>query len=117
MFYAAYRTLLVMFCVLKFYFVDFNGMFTSSLTWRLNMNVVCKVGRLKILFFKTKHYYSSVLPQSQYAKNYEKTSYQTIILIGVRFGKRVLIMLKNHSLKTLNWKIISNIYPTKVFLE
>ena len=29
MFYVAYRTLLV-FCVLKFYFVDFNGMFTSS---------------------------------------------------------------------------------------
>ena len=27
MFYVAYRTLLVMFCVLKFYFVDFNGMF------------------------------------------------------------------------------------------
>ena len=25
----AYRTLLVMFCVLKYYFVDFNGMFTS----------------------------------------------------------------------------------------
>ena len=32
MFYVAYRTLLVMFCVLKFYFVDFNGMFTSSPT-------------------------------------------------------------------------------------
>ena len=30
MFYVAYRTLLVMFCVLKFYFVDFYGMFTSS---------------------------------------------------------------------------------------
>ena len=29
MFYVAYRTLLVMFCVLKYYFVDFNGMFTS----------------------------------------------------------------------------------------
>ena len=29
MFYFAYRTLLVMFCVLKHYFVDFNGMFTS----------------------------------------------------------------------------------------
>ena len=27
--YVAYRTLLVMFCVLKYYFVDFNGMFTS----------------------------------------------------------------------------------------
>ena len=32
MFYAAYRTLLVMFCILKYNFVDFNhvnGMFTS----------------------------------------------------------------------------------------
>ena len=29
MFYVAYTTLLVMFCVLKYYFVDFNGMFTS----------------------------------------------------------------------------------------
>ena len=28
MFYVAYRTLLVMFCDLKYYFVDFNGMFT-----------------------------------------------------------------------------------------
>ena len=49
----AYRTLLVMFCVLKFYFVGFYGMFTSSPTWRLKMHVLCKVG--KILFFKTKH--------------------------------------------------------------
>ena len=29
MFYVAYRTLLVMFCVLKYYFVGFTGMFTS----------------------------------------------------------------------------------------
>ena len=29
MIYVAYKTLLVMFCVLKYYFVDFNGMFTS----------------------------------------------------------------------------------------
>ena len=29
MFYVAYRTLLVMFYVLKYHFVDFNGMFTS----------------------------------------------------------------------------------------
>ena len=29
MIYVGYRTLLVMFCVLKYYFVDFNGMFTS----------------------------------------------------------------------------------------
>ena len=39
MFYVAYRTLLVMFCVLKFYFVDFYGMFTSSPTWCLKMHV------------------------------------------------------------------------------
>ena len=45
MFYVAYRTLLVMFCVLKFYFVDFYGMFTSSPTWRLKMHVLCKVGK------------------------------------------------------------------------
>ena len=29
MFYFAYRTLLVMFCFLKFYFVDFYGMFRN----------------------------------------------------------------------------------------
>ena len=29
MLYVAYRTLLVMFCGLKYYFVDFNGMFKS----------------------------------------------------------------------------------------
>ena len=41
--------LLVVFCVLKFYFVDFYGMFTSSPTWRLKMHVLCKVGK-KIIF-------------------------------------------------------------------
>ena len=51
MFYVAYRTLLVMFCVLKFYFVDFYGMFTSSPTWRLKMHVLCKV-RKNITFQK-----------------------------------------------------------------
>ena len=29
MFHFAYRTLLLMFCVLEYYFVNFNGMFTS----------------------------------------------------------------------------------------
>ena len=43
------RTLLVMFCVLKFYFVDFYGMFTSSPTWHLKMYVLCKV-RKNIIF-------------------------------------------------------------------
>ena len=52
MFYVAYRTLLVMFCVLKFYFVDFSGMFTSSPAWCLKMHVLCKVG--KNTFFQNK---------------------------------------------------------------
>ena len=45
MFYVAYtyRTLLVVFCVLKFYFVDFHGMLTSFPTWRLKMHVLSKV--------------------------------------------------------------------------
>ena len=29
MVYVAYRTLLIMFCVLKYYYVDFNGMFCT----------------------------------------------------------------------------------------
>ena len=52
MFNVAYRTLLVMFCVLKFYLVDLNGMFTSSPmspTWHLKMRVLCKV-RKHIIF-------------------------------------------------------------------
>ena len=53
MFCVAYRTLLVMFCVLNFYFVDFNGMFTSSPTWRLKMHVLCKVGKNIIFQNKT----------------------------------------------------------------
>ena len=53
MFYVAYRTLLVMFCVLKFYLVDFYGMFTSPPTWRLKMHVLCKVGKNIIFQNKT----------------------------------------------------------------
>ena len=53
MFYVAYRTLLVMFCVLTFYFVDLNEMFTSSPTWRLKMRVLCKVGKNIIFQNKT----------------------------------------------------------------
>ena len=50
-----YRTLglLAMFCVLKFYFVDFYGMFTSSPTWRLKMHVLCRVGKHIIFQNKT----------------------------------------------------------------
>ena len=51
--YVAYRTLLVMFCVLKFYFVDFYGKFTSSPTWHLKMHVLCKVGKNIIFQNKT----------------------------------------------------------------
>ena len=50
----AYRTLLVMFCCLKFYFVDFYGMFTSSPIWRLKMHVLFKV--LKNIIIQNKHY-------------------------------------------------------------
>ena len=53
MFYVAYRTLLVMFCVLKFYFVDFYGMFTSSPTWRQKMHALRKVGKNIIFQDKT----------------------------------------------------------------
>ena len=42
-----------MFCVLKFYFVDFYGMLTSSPTWRLKMHVLCKVGKNIIFQNKT----------------------------------------------------------------
>ena len=42
-----------MFCVLKFYFVDLYGMFTSSPTWRLKMHVLCKVGKNIIFQNKT----------------------------------------------------------------
>ena len=51
MFYVAYWIL--MFYVLEFYFVDFNGMFTSSSTWRLKMHVVWKVGKNIIFQNKT----------------------------------------------------------------
>ena len=38
-----------MFCVLKFYFVNFYGMFISFPTWHLKMHVLCKV-RKNIIF-------------------------------------------------------------------
>ena len=52
MFYVAYRTLPGIFCVDKFYFVDFNGMFTSP-TWHLKMHVLCKVRKNVIFQNKT----------------------------------------------------------------
>ena len=64
MFYVAYRTLLLMFCVLiyLFFFVDFYGMFTSSPTWawRLKMHVLCEVGK-NIFFFSKQNITSNVL--------------------------------------------------------
>ena len=51
----AYRTLLVMFCVLKSYFVGFYGMFTSSPTWRLKIHVLCEVGKNIIFQNKTQN--------------------------------------------------------------
>ena len=45
--------LLVLFCVLKFYFVDFYGMVTSSPTSCLKMHVLCKVGKNIIFQNKT----------------------------------------------------------------
>ena len=55
MFYVSYRTLLVMFCVLKYYFVDFIGMFTSfqGCQIRQSENVLCKVGKNIIFQNKT----------------------------------------------------------------
>ena len=60
MYYVAYRTLLVMFCVIKVYFVDFYGMFTSSpiWAWRLKVHVLCKVGK-NIIFQKTYRHFGT----------------------------------------------------------
>ena len=58
MFYVAYRTLLVMFCVLKFYFVDFYGMFTSSPTWRQN---ACALQSREKYYFSKQNITSNVL--------------------------------------------------------
>ena len=53
MFYVACRTLLVMLCVGKYYFVDLNGMarLPNSAT-----KYMCFAKLGKILFFKTKHF-------------------------------------------------------------
>ena len=60
MFYVAYRTLLVMFCVLKYNFVDFNGMFYCLHLFKAakfgslkSMHVLCKVGKNIIFQNKT----------------------------------------------------------------
>ena len=55
MFYVAYRTLLVMICVLKFYFVDFYGMF-YIFSNMASENVCALQSREKYHFSKTKHY-------------------------------------------------------------
>ena len=58
MFYVAYRTLLVMSCVLKHYFVNFNGMFTSfqGCQIRQSENACALQSWEKYYFFKTKHF-------------------------------------------------------------
>ena len=62
MFYVAYRTLLVMFCVIKFYFVDFYGMFTSSPTWRLKIqNAYCALQSREKYYFSKQNITSNVL--------------------------------------------------------
>ena len=58
MFFMLPITLLVMFCVRKYYFVDFNGMFTSfqskaAKLGSLKMHVLCKVGKNIIFQNKT----------------------------------------------------------------
>ena len=54
MFYVAYRTLLVMFCVLKFYFVDFNGMFTSFPTSCMASENACALKSQEKYYFQNK---------------------------------------------------------------
>ena len=55
----AYRTLLVMLCVLKFYFVDFYGMFTSSPIWRLKN--ACALQSREKCYYSKQNITSSVL--------------------------------------------------------
>ena len=64
MFYVAYiyYLILVMFCALNFYFVDFNGIFTSSPTWHLKMHGLRKVGKNVIFQNKTLGLLVNVLP-------------------------------------------------------
>ena len=50
LFYGNYWYCLITNCV---YFLDLNGMFTSSPTWRLKMHVLCKVGKNIIFQNKT----------------------------------------------------------------
>ena len=51
--YGAYRTVLVMFCVRKFYFVDFYGMFTSSSAFYMASENACALqSREKYYFSK-----------------------------------------------------------------
>ena len=60
MFYVAYRTLLVMFCVLKYYFVDFNlileclHLFKAAKFGSLKMHVLCKAKVGKNIIFQNK---------------------------------------------------------------
>ena len=53
MFHVAYRTLLVMFCVLKYYFVECLHLFKAAKFGSLKMHVLCKVGKNIIFQNKT----------------------------------------------------------------
>ena len=92
MFYVAYRTLLVMFCVLKFYFVDFYEMFTSSPTWRLKMHVLCKVGKNIIFQNKTLPVFIPLAAQGAYESHFRWALIE--ILISPFFSLKLVIFEK-----------------------
>ena len=58
----AYRTLLVMFCVLKYYFVDFNGMFTSFQSCQIRQSKnACALQSWEKYYFSKQNISSNVL--------------------------------------------------------
>ena len=62
MFNVAYRTLLVMFCVLKYYFVNFNGMFTSFEGCQIRKSEnVCALQSWEKYYFSKQNISSNVL--------------------------------------------------------
>ena len=62
MFYVAYRTLLVMFCVLKYCFVDFNRMFTSFQGCQIRQSEnACALKSWENMFFSKQNISSNVM--------------------------------------------------------
>ena len=59
MFYVVYRTLLVMFCVLKIYFVDFNG--NVCIFSNMASENACALKSQKIYYFSKQNITSNVL--------------------------------------------------------